>query len=282
MAPFFYLPHTIYVAEHGLAHFELSMQAQEQLTKRFTAEFSIRAFIAQEPERTFAQLHRWAVDDNPHVRRLVSEGTRSRLPWASRVAWLDDNPARVLELLELLKHDPTTLVRRSVANNLNDLSKRHPELVVATCVTWAGAGTPEMAALVRHALRSLVKSGHRGALAVLGTGKRPRVQVRDVALAPKTVSIGGELRFSFALHSSAGQTQELLVDYAVHFVKANGTLRRKVFKLGRVTLAAKDSTAFSGKVSFAPMTTRKHYPGRHELEVLVNGEVLPLGQFDVR
>jgi hypothetical protein len=106
MAPFYYLPHTLFVAEHGLDHFELSLRAQYELTKRFTAEFSIRPYIARDPERTFAQLERWARDENPQVRRLASEGTRLRLPWASRVAWLDANPRRVLELLELLKGDP--------------------------------------------------------------------------------------------------------------------------------------------------------------------------------
>jgi 3-methyladenine DNA glycosylase AlkC len=129
MAPFLYLPHVLFVAQHGLGHFELSMRAQYELTKRFSAEGSIRPYIARDPERTFAVLREWARDSNPHVRRLVSEGTRLRLPWAMRVAWLDRNPQRVLELLELLKDDPTTLVRRSVANNLNDLGKVQPTLL---------------------------------------------------------------------------------------------------------------------------------------------------------
>ena len=123
MAPFSYLPHVLFVAERGLDHFDLSMHAQYELTKRFTAEFSIRAFIAKDSERTFAVLLRWTTDANAHVRRLVSEGTRLRLPWARRVAWLDANPDRILELLGRLRDDPSTSVRRSVANNLNDLGK---------------------------------------------------------------------------------------------------------------------------------------------------------------
>src|SRR4051812_17528660 len=128
MAPFFYLPHVLFVAERGLEHFDLSLHAQYELTKRFSAESSIRPYIAQDPERTLGVLRGWTQDDNAHVRRLVSEGTRLRLPWASRVAWLDAHPERVIELLELLKDDPTTLVRRSVANNLNDLGKVHRAL----------------------------------------------------------------------------------------------------------------------------------------------------------
>src|SRR5687768_4360424 len=136
MAPFFYLPHLLFVAERGREHFDLSMRAQYELTKRFSAESSIRAYIAAHPERTLAVLRTWAGDDNAHVRRLVSEGTRLRLPWAARVPWLDANPERVLELLDLLKEDPSTLVRRSVANNLNDLGKVRPDLLTRTCAAW--------------------------------------------------------------------------------------------------------------------------------------------------
>lgn len=277
MAPFYYLPHTLLVAEHGLEHFDLSLRAQYELTKRFSAESSIRPYIARDPERTFAQLIVWTKDENPHVRRLVSEGTRLRLPWASRVAWLDANPRRVLALLELLKDDPATVVRRSVANNLNDLSRDHADLVIETCRAWL---SDERGALIRHALRSLVKKGHRGALAVLGAHARPKVAINAARVA-KRVRIGDQLQFAFSLQSTASRAQDLIVDYAVHFIKANGAPRPKVFKLKRVTLAARSSVELAGRVSFASMTTRQHYPGRHRIEVLANGEAFPLGEFDV-
>jgi 3-methyladenine DNA glycosylase AlkC len=215
------------------------------------------------------------------VRRLVSEGTRLRLPWATRVAWLEANPRRVVALLERLKDDDATVVRRSVANNLNDLSKDHPELVVETCRKWLATATPERRALVRHALRSLVKKGHRAALALLGAGGRPRVAVVARRLSSRSVRIGGELRFSFGLESKAPHAQSLVVDYAVHFVKASGALRPKVFKLRRLRLAGGESARFEGKVSFAPMTTRQHYAGRHRIEVQVNGVAFPLATFGV-
>lgn len=224
----------------------------------------------------------WATDDNAHVRRLVSEGTRLRLPWASRVAWLEANPQRVLALLELLKDDPTTLVRRSVANNLNDLSKDHPALTIATCRAWLRTTSSETRSLVSHALRSLVKKGHRDALALLGVGARPRIQVGMARLSAKSVRLGGDLRFSFRIESAAPQAQNLVVNYAVHFIKANGTSRAKVFRMKRTSLAANASARFEGKISFAPMTTRRHYPGRHRVEVLVNGVAFPLGEFQVR
>ena len=180
MAPFFYFPHTVFVAEHGLDHFDLSMRAQYELTKRFSAEASIRPFIAQDPERTWTWLERWADDPNAHVRRLVSEGTRLRLPWAPRVAWLDAHPDRVLELLERLKDDPASLVRRSVANNLNDLGKVHPALLTATCRSWLVDAPAERRALIEHALRGAVKRGDTTALALLGYGRAPRVAVESV------------------------------------------------------------------------------------------------------
>ncbi len=282
MAPFYYLPHTIFVAENGLGHFELSLLAQYELTKRFSAEWSIRAYIEKDPERTFSQLVVWAKDPHPHVRRLVSEGTRLRLPWASRVAWLDAHPGRVLALLEVLKADPTTLVRRSVANSLNDLSKDHAELVVETCRTWLSKGSPEMRSLVAHALRTLVKKGHRGALGVLGAGARPQVVVRSPSLSVKAVRVGGAVRFSFTLESTAKRKQDLIVDYVVHFVKANGASRPKVFKLKRVTLGPQGSAAFEGRISFTQLTTRKHYPGLHRVDIVVNGEAHALGALELR
>ena len=160
MASFFYLPHLYFVSEHGLGHFEASMRAQYLLTQRFTAEFSIRHFLERHPEATLAKLRQWAKDPSHHVRRLVSEGTRPRLPWAMRLRAFQKDPAPVLELLELLKDDESLYVRRSVANNLNDIGKDHPELLVATCERWSRGASAERQWILRHALRSAVKRGH--------------------------------------------------------------------------------------------------------------------------
>jgi 3-methyladenine DNA glycosylase AlkC len=282
MAPFRYLPHLIYVAEHGLEHFDLSLRAQYEITKRFSAESSIRAFIAKDPERTFAVLRRWARDPSAHVRRLVSEGTRLRLPWAARVAWLDAHPERVLELIDPLKDDPTTLVRRSVANNLNDLGKVHPDLLVRTCAAWLEGASPERGALVEHALRSAVKRGDREALALLGYGRRPGVVLERARFTPRRVAIGGTVAVTFALRSRAGRSQDLLVDLAVHFVKARGSSGRpKVFKVRRVVLPPRGTVRLAARISLAVHTTRVPRPGRHAVDVLVNGVALPAGAFDV-
>ena len=142
MAAFLYMPHLFFVARHGLEHFEDSMRAQHALTQRFTAEYSIRAFLDKHPEATLARLRVWATDPSHHVRRLVSEGTRPRLPWAPRLRAFQRDPRPVLELLELLKDDPELYVRRSVANNLNDIGKDHPELLTATAKRWLRGATP--------------------------------------------------------------------------------------------------------------------------------------------
>ena len=197
MAPFFYLPHLVFVAERGLEHFDLSMRAQYELTKRFSAESSIRPYIASDPEGVFAVLRSWTRDKNAHVRRLVSEGTRLRLPWAPRVAWLDAHPERVLELLELLKDDPSTMVRRSVANNLNDLGKSRPELLTRTAAAWLKDDSSERRLLVEHALRSAVKRGDADALQLLGYGTKPAVSLERVRFEPSQVRIGGRVVMSF-------------------------------------------------------------------------------------
>jgi 3-methyladenine DNA glycosylase AlkC len=281
MGPFRYLPHVFFVQKFGLDDFELSMHLQYELTKRLSAESSIRAYLVRYPRETHARLRDWARDANTHVRRLVSEGTRPRLPWAPRLRDFQRDPGPVLELLELLKDDPERYVQRSVANNLNDIGKDHPDLVVAVCRKWSKRPTPGRSFIVKHALRSLVKRGHRGALETLGAGKKPSVRLAGVNLA-RSVRIGEKLRFSCVLANTAKAAQDLLVDFAVHFVKANGARSAKVFKLRRVVLERGASTELSGRVSFIDMTTRKHHAGRHRIELLINGERLPLGEFDVR
>ena len=279
MAPFFYLPHSLFIAERGLDHFALSMRAQRELTKRFSAEASIRPFIARHPEQTMAQLRVWATDPNPHVRRLVSEGTRLRLPWAPRVAWLDAHPDRVLALLELLKDDEASVVRRSVANNLNDLGKVHPDLLFATCETWLHGGSNRRRELVEHALRSAVKRGIPEALQLLGYGRKAAIEITDVHMTPRRVPIGGRVSIAFVLRSRSRMPQDLLVDMVVHFVKANGRTAPKVFKLKRVTVPARGRAEFSSSVSLAIHTTRKPRPGRHTVDVIVNGTAVPIGAF---
>lgn len=281
MEPFFYLPHTVFVAERGLDHFDLSMRAQYELTKRFTAEFSVRPYIAKGPERAFSHLRSWAADPNAHVRRLVSEGTRLRLPWAPRVAWLDQNPERVLALLDLLKDDPSTMVRRSVANNLNDLGKVWPDLLIHTARTWLTDATPDRQKLIEHALRGAVRRGDSKALGLLGYGDAPRVSLEAVSFSPRRVRIGGRVTMTFRLKSTSARRQQFLVGVAVHFVKARGVAVPKVFKRGRFTAGPHEAIDLKTSFSLAVHTTRVPRPGRHAVDVIVNGRAFSAGAFDV-
>jgi 3-methyladenine DNA glycosylase AlkC len=172
LAVFFYLPHVCFVADHGLEAagnggedpFEISMQAQHELTRRFSAEFSMRPFLIRRPERTLARLLAWTRDPDPHVRRLCSEGARPRLPWAVRIPAFIQNPRPVLPILEALKDDADLYVRRSVANHLGDIAKDHPGLALEICGRWLAGASPERKWLIRHALRHPAGKGMKAAL----------------------------------------------------------------------------------------------------------------------
>ncbi len=279
MTPFRYWPHTIFVERQGLDHFEASMRAQHALTQRFTAEFSIRPFLERYPEATLAQLREWIDDESPHVRRLVSEGTRPRLPWAPRLRGFQRDPTPVLELLERLKDDDSLYVRRSVANNLNDIGKDYPKLLAETAARWMKDATSERTWIVRHALRSAIKRGEPEALAVLGYDRAAKVTVRNSSILPAQARIGESVTIAFELVNEEKQVQKLLVDFRIHFVKANGTTAPKVFKLKEIELAPGATVRLQKRVSLAEMSTRKHYTGRHIVDMLINGHPHPLGTF---
>lgn len=281
MGPFLYLPHVCFVAEYGLDHFEPSMRAQYELTQRFTAEFSIRPFLERYPEKTLALLRKWARDPSPHVRRLVSEGTRPRLPWAPRVRAFQKDPRPVLGLLELLKDDPEVYVRRSVANNLNDIGKDHPELLVKTAKRWLKGAPEPRRRLIRHALRSAVKRCVPGALEALGFGARATVSQVRSSIAPRRAAIGGKLTIACELLNKSRREQRVLADLRIHYVKAGGKTSPKVFKLKSFTLLPGERARLVKTVSLADMTTRRHYPGRHEVELILNGRARALGSFNL-
>jgi 3-methyladenine DNA glycosylase AlkC len=278
---FVYPPHVFFIAEFGVDHFEASMRAQYELTQRFSAEYSIRVFLERYLQQTLGRLHEWAFDSNVHVRRLVSEGTRPRLPWAPRLRAFQDDPRPVLELLELLKDDPDLFVRRSVANNLNDIGKDNPAALIETCRRWMKDASPQRSWLVRHALRSAVKRGEPEALEILGFLPATGVQVRDIHIAPAVASIGDSITFTVELSNDGSATKQLLIELRVHFVKANGKPSPKVFALKELVLRPNGSVQLSKTISLAQHTTRTHYPGQHRVEVLVNGRPSATSVFDI-
>ena len=279
MEGFFYLPHVYFVADYGLDHFDEAMTAQYELTKRFTAEFSIRAYLEHHQEATLAQLRKWTTDPSEHPRRLVSEGTRPRLPWAGRLKGFQADPTPVIELLELLKDDESEYVRRSVANNLNDIAKDHPDLVVDIAGRWWVDGDGNRRRLIRHGLRTLIKAGDPGALQVLGYGPNSPLVITAVTLTPPEPAIGGKVRIEITLANPTNAAVGGLIDLRVHFVKANGSTSPKVFKGAEIDVEPGGEAVVAKTVSLRQHSTRTHYPGRHELDVLVNGEARPAASF---
>ncbi len=281
MGPFLYLPHVFYAAEYGLKHFEDAMELQYQLTQRFTAEFSIRAFIQAYPQQTLERLHQWCSDPSPHVRRLVSEGTRPRLPWAGRLPEFQKDPTAVFELLEKLKDDDSLYVRRSVANNLNDIYKDNPALVNKVAEKWLKTADKNRLWVVTHALRSAVKAGDKQSLAVLGYGPPELIEIEDTTIHPQSPEIGQTVAISCVLKNEFKLPQSLMVDAKVYFIKANGQPSAKVFKLKQVRLKPGQQVEVNKKIALKQLTTRTHYPGKHQVSVLLNGNEICLGSFNL-
>jgi 3-methyladenine DNA glycosylase AlkC len=249
------------------------------LTQRFTAEFSIRRFLERYPTATLARLGEWARDASPHVRRLVSEGTRPRLPWAPRLRDFQRDPRPVLALLELFKDDPVLYVRRSVANNLNDIGKDHPALLVETARRWMKDAPDARRWLIRHALRSAVKRADSGALEIMGFCGEAKVAISKASIAPKHPRMGDSVTIAFEITNTDSKRQRVLVDLCVHFVKANGKTRPKVFKLKALEFGPGETAQLRKVIALTEMTTRKHYAGTHCIYAMLNGRAEPLGDF---
>lgn len=267
------LPFGEYVAAHGLDHPKDSLAALRELTIRSTSEFAIRPFVIRHANETLRTLRVWAKDKNEHVRRLVSEGTRPRLPWGMQLKAFVKDPAPILPLLEALRDDPSEYVRRSVANSLNDIAKDHPDLVAALAGRWLKDASDARARLVRHACRTLIKAGHRATLTALGYSPAAKVRLARFSLSPSKLTFGNALTLKVEINSTSHLSQKIVLDYVVHHRKKKGT-SAKVFKWKAFTLAPGDAVSFEKKHAIRRITTRVYYPGAHKVEVMVNGKVL--------
>lgn len=269
------LPCTAFVARAGIDDPDTALPLLAALTPRWSSEFAIRPFVERYPRLTYGYLRRWLSHDDEHVRRLVSEGTRPRLPWAPRLRALVDDPAPNLPLLEALVVDPSPYVRRSVANHLNDISKDHPELALATAERWADRGDGARW-VVRHGLRSLVKRGDDRALRLLGAGASDDVELVDLVLGDDRVAIGDAVTFMFTVVARPGAgAVDAIIDYRIHYVGARGAARApKVFKLTRRRLEPGQPVTITRRHRFEHVSIRRIHPGRHRIDVQVNGRVL--------
>ncbi|SDR29845.1 hypothetical protein [Pseudovibrio sp. Tun.PSC04-5.I4] len=280
LSGFIVMPFTDYVMLHGLEHFDLSLAALKNMTSRFSGEFAIRAFLEGNRDRTLELLSEWCDHEDKHVRRLVSEGSRPRLPWAPQLKQFMADPSYTLPFLERLKDDPSEYVRRSVANHLNDISKDHPDVVADVCAKWLEGASKERVKLVRHALRSNIKAAHQPTLKALGydcegiSVARPWVQSEPLIY-------GGALRFGIELVNDTAASRDYMLDFIIYHQKANGKLAPKVFKWRKGKLEAGQMLRVDGKHSIRPITTRKYYAGEHKVCALLNGVEHPMGDFEL-
>ncbi|MGE7367507.1 DNA alkylation repair protein [Neorhizobium sp. NPDC001467] len=269
-----------YVALYGHDDFDLSMRALAYFTRFGSSEFAIRHFLQKDQARTLEVMETWSRDDNEHVRRLASEGCRPRLPWSFQLKPLIADPSPVAKILENLRSDPAHYVRKSVANHLNDITKDHPDWVLQKIAGWDQTNA-HSAWIIRQALRTLIKKGDARALHVLGAGHKAEVKVNNFSVTPSELKLGGAVKIAAQLISTATSPQKLVVDYAVHYVKKAGGTSNKVFKWKEITLDAGVDLELSISRAIRDFTTRVHYPGRHAVELIVNGEVLAEGAFEI-
>jgi len=273
LSGFAIMPMADFVAQIGMNNLKASFATLEELTKRFSAEFAVRPFIVAQQELSMLYFANWAQSDNAHVRRLASEGCRPLLPWGLRLHEFVKDPAPVLPILEALKDDPTEYVRRSVANNLNDIAKNQPDLVAKTAKAWLKDASRNRERLVRHACRTLIKQGHQPTLSALGYGEL-RAKFTDFKLQNNQIQLGDSLQFEFKIQNTTKQSQPIILDYAIHFMKANGSLSPKVFKLKTGVLKPNEMLNIEKAHKIKPITTRTFHPGAHKVEILANGKSL--------
>lgn len=268
-----------FVEAYGLNHYNESIKALTLFTQHSSSEFAIRPFIIKYKTRTMQQMNKWASSNNQHVRRLASEGCRPRLPWAMALPEFKQNPKPVIKILTRLRNDNSEYVRRSVANNLNDISKDHPELILKIARQWLGRNT-ETDWLVKHACRTLLKKGHPEVLSLFGHKKPDHIIISQLKNTKK-IPIGDDLLFSFSINSKKKPLGKLRIEYAIDFTLANNKLSRKVFKIteGNYETTCKN---INKKHSFRLITTRKYYPGQHKLTIIINGQAFCQNQFTLK
>jgi 3-methyladenine DNA glycosylase AlkC len=279
--PFLYFPHSSFIAKWGVQNIQASLKACEELTQRFTAEFCIRPLIVADSDLVYSQLKIWSLSPNEHLRRLVSEGTRPRLPWGMGLKSLQADPTPNLILLEELKNDSSLYVRRSVANHLNDIGKDHPELQLDICENWMKNPTDNVKWIVKHSLRVLIKKAHPRALALVGFGGKAFVKLEKCVWSHDVIDQSQKLLIKFELQNLADSQANWLVDYWVDYIKSNQKVSRKVFKYKKLFIESQERAQFELSHSFRDLSTRKHYAGTHKMGLSVNGVEIELGNVDL-
>lgn len=261
-----------FVAVFGLEHPDISIPALAHFTEFASSEFGIRPFIVKYPKRMIRTMIEWTKHENQHIRRLASEGCRPRLPWGMALNDFKKDPTPILPILERLKDDPERYVHRSVANNLNDISKDHPNLALEVAKRWLEANNDITNWTVKHALRGLLKKGNKEALRLFGFGDPKAIEISHLTMENTEVPIGEHTYFSFDLKNNSNQAAKIRLEFGIDYMKSNGKQSRKIFQISERTYEAHEIAHFKRKQHFKNLTTRKHYIGKHNLAIVVNGE----------
>lgn len=260
-----------FVGVFGLSHLDHSLEALKYFTQFGSSEFAIREFLRKDFEKTLKVMHSWAEDENVHVRRLASEGSRPRLPWSFKLDQVIKNPKLTLPILEKLKADKELYVRKSVANHLNDISKEAPELSLQILQDWKGH-SKETDWILKHGARTLLKRGDARVLEIFGVGGSTQLVIRDFGLGQTSVHVGDSLPFYFTLYNAGDLTLNARIEFAVYFRKKTGELSKKVFKISERVLEPSQEVHLEKLVSFKLITTRVFHLGVHALSLIVNGQ----------
>lgn len=275
---FMFLPD--FVETYGLHHFNISVKLMEKLTPFTSCEFAVRKFIIHYGNKMVEEMIRWSKHANHHVRRLASEGSRPRLPWAIALPEFKNNPKPILPILHNLKSDPSEYVRRSVANSLNDITKDNPSVVLEITNKWKGKNL-ETDALLKHACRTLLKQGDIEVLKHFGIEDDKQIKLRSFEIITPKVKMGDSLEFTFSLSNSANEPKKIRLEYGMYYLRANGQHNKKVFKISEREMAPKETLQLNRKQSFKAISTRRFYPGLHKISLIVNGKEKGLHNFEL-
>ncbi|TDW52030.1 3-methyladenine DNA glycosylase AlkC [Flavobacterium sp. 270] len=258
-----------YIEMYGLDDFKTSAKAFVSITQFISCEFAVRPFILKYKEKMIDEMTKWSLHESAHVRRLASEGSRSRLPWAAAIPFLKKDPTSILPILENLKNDPSEYVRRSVANSLNDIAKDNPEIVLEIAGKWKGL-SKETDGIIKHGSRTLLKQGHPEILSHYGL-ESSNIELSDFEIKTPVVKIGEYLQFQFNLKNLNKDPKTVRLEYAVHYKKAKGHLAKKVFKISEKIYQPNQLIKVERNQSFKIITTRVFHTGIHELSIIING-----------
>jgi 3-methyladenine DNA glycosylase AlkC len=269
-----------YIEVFGMDHPDESLSALEEITKLVSAEFAVRPFIVHYPKKAIKKLLEWSKHKDAYVRRLASEGCRPRLPWAMALPAFKKDPWVIIPVLENLKADESEYVRRSVANNLNDIAKDNPQLVMNIARSWSG-GSADTQSIIKHGCRTLLKKGNSHMLKLHGFDPKNKAVIKNLELQSRRIKIGDALHFNFDFINEQKKPARFRLEYAIDYITSTGKSSRKIFKITENQYSPKTTIKIARKQSFKNLTTRKHFKGEHTVSILVNGQTAGSAKFRV-